>query len=345
MNLFKKKGIVKPKKIKVVKVGTHKIFTYLLWALFIFGFAFAVYKNFTAIDTHTIKETTVVEEKIVDTSGIESFVNNFVHHFYSWGDNKASLENRQNQLSKYLTDDLLRLNSGIISSDSGVTSRVANYNLWELTKLDDNNYKATYVVRQNTVKTVTETITEYVNETRKKEVIDEKTGKKSTIDEVVQKEVTKDVEDVINGSSEGCYSIVIHIDDNGDMVIVQNPTISNITGKSNYVPKAVTSDTSVNSETSKEIDIFFEKFFALYPTADENELAYYVKDNALDIINKDYTFDSITSKVYKEIDGEIKAYLTVKYYDNKAMINQFSQFILDVEKTDNWSIIGSEMYK
>lgn len=55
-----------------------------LWALLICAFAFAVYKDFTAVDTHTVHETTVVQEEVTDTNAIESFVTNFAKVYYSW---------------------------------------------------------------------------------------------------------------------------------------------------------------------------------------------------------------------------------------------------------------------
>ena len=45
-----------------------------LWVLLAVSFLFAVYKNFTAIDIHTVHETKVIEETILDTHKIENFV-------------------------------------------------------------------------------------------------------------------------------------------------------------------------------------------------------------------------------------------------------------------------------
>ena len=67
----------KEKKLKVYKVNTHKKTVIALWVLLAVSFLFAVYKNFTAIDIHTVHETKVIEEKIIDTHKIENFVTNF----------------------------------------------------------------------------------------------------------------------------------------------------------------------------------------------------------------------------------------------------------------------------
>ena len=43
-------------KLPIIKLGTHRKMTVFLWLIFISGFIFAIYKNFTAIDTHTVHE-------------------------------------------------------------------------------------------------------------------------------------------------------------------------------------------------------------------------------------------------------------------------------------------------
>ena len=67
----------KPKKLRVYTTNSRKPIVIAIWLLFVCGFGFAVYKNFTAIDTHTVHEKKVIERRVEDTSGIESFVTNF----------------------------------------------------------------------------------------------------------------------------------------------------------------------------------------------------------------------------------------------------------------------------
>ena len=73
----------KQKKPRVLSIGTRRPVVIALWALLICAFAFAVYKDFTAVDTHTVHETTVVQEEVTDTNAIESFVTNFAKVYYS----------------------------------------------------------------------------------------------------------------------------------------------------------------------------------------------------------------------------------------------------------------------
>ena len=44
------------KKVRTVKVGTHKKAVIALWVVLVASVSFGVYKNFTAIDQHTTHE-------------------------------------------------------------------------------------------------------------------------------------------------------------------------------------------------------------------------------------------------------------------------------------------------
>ena len=58
--MFKKKEKeAKPnkvKKVRVVKAGTHKKSVIALWLVLIASVSFGVYKNFAAIDMHTMRK-------------------------------------------------------------------------------------------------------------------------------------------------------------------------------------------------------------------------------------------------------------------------------------------------
>ena len=112
----------KEKKLKVYKVNTHKKTVIALWVLLAMSFLFAVYKNFTAIDIHTVHETKVIEETILDTHKIENFVENFAEVYYSWEQSAASIDNRTNALKGYLTGELQALNVDTVRKDIPVSS-------------------------------------------------------------------------------------------------------------------------------------------------------------------------------------------------------------------------------
>ena len=57
---------------------------------------------------------------------------------------------------------------------------------------------------------------------------------------------------------------------------LQNPTLAPAIEKSDYAPKTPEADASVDADTVTDATAFLETFFKLYPTATEQELAYYV---------------------------------------------------------------------
>lgn len=117
----------KEKKLKVYKVNTHKKTVIALWVLLAVSFLFAVYKNFTAIDIHTVHETKVIEEQILDTHKIENFVENFAEVYYSWEQSAASIDSRTNALKGYLTGELQALNVDTVRKDIPVSSALTDF--------------------------------------------------------------------------------------------------------------------------------------------------------------------------------------------------------------------------
>ena len=63
------------------------------------------------------------------------------------------------------------------------------------------------------------------------------------------------------------YTVKVHVDADGDMVIVQNPTLAPAIEKSDYEPKTPEADASVDADTVNDATAFLETFFKLYPTA------------------------------------------------------------------------------
>ena len=77
--MFKKKEKQpQEKKIRTIKVGTHTKTVIALWMVLIASVSFGVYKNFTAIDRHTVHEKETIELRLNNTNGIENFVKNLV---------------------------------------------------------------------------------------------------------------------------------------------------------------------------------------------------------------------------------------------------------------------------
>lgn len=298
--MFQKKNSnqEKQKKPRVLHIGTRRLVVIVLWALLICAFAFAVYKNFTAVDTHTVHETTVVQQEVTDTNAIESFVTNFVKVYYSWEQSADSIEQRTENLKYYLTDELQALNADTVRSDVPVSSAVQDVQIWSVEQTGDKVYKIVYSVSQKVVN-----------------------GEENDI-------------------ATSAYEVSVYVDDAGDLVIIQNPTITGKPQKSDYATKAAEPDGTVSTQESAEITEFLTTFFTLYPSASEQELSYYVNDSALPVIdNENYVFATLVNPVYTKQDDTVTANVAVQYLDQRTGMMQVSQFALKLIKVDgNWKI-------
>ena len=298
----KNKNQEKQKKPHVLSIGTRRPVVIALWVLLICAFVFAAYKNFTAVDTHTIHETTVVQEEVADTNAIESFVTNFAKVYYSWEQSADSIERRTENLKYYLTDELLALNADTVRSDVPVSSKVEDVQIWSVEEIGDKVYKIVYSVSQNVIN-----------------------GEKSSV-------ITS------------AYEVSVYVDDAGDIVIIQSPTVTGKPVKSDYSPKAAEPDGTVSAQESTEITEFLTTFFSLYPAATEQELSYYVSDGALPVIaNESYVFAGLVNPVYTKDGDTVTAHVAVQYLDQRTGMTQISQFILDLTKKENWKIIKDHM--
>ncbi len=287
----------KQPKTRVLSVGKRKKTVMILWIVLISSLVFGIYKSFTAIDQHTVHEKEVVETKLVDTSAIESFTKNFVKDYYTWQNNKESIERREEKLGLYLTEELQALNIDTVRADIPTSSSVNDIDIWSVSEEVDNAYAVVYAVDQ--------------------EIMEDKDSQRIS----------------------STYRILLHQDNVGNLVITQNPTIWNIPIKSDYKPEQSESNGTVDSDTVQEVTEFLETFFTFYPTATEKELAYYVKNNALPSIGKDYLFSELVHPVFQAVDHQIKVWVTVKYIDETTKAIQFSQYILTLEKDINWMVI------
>ena len=291
----------KPKKLRVYTVNSRKPAVIVLWLMFICGFTFAVYKNFTAIDTHTVHEKEIVEWRVEDTSGVEAFVRNFAKTYYSWSGNKDSVAQRTDALTGYLTEDLQRLTADTVRSDVAVSSSVQDVQIWSVEQNGSENDFA-----------VVFTVAQMISDGKKKDTVS------------------------------SVYKMMVHKDDNGDMVITQAPTITGKPAKSAYTPKAAEPDGTVSAAESENITDFLTIFFTLYPTATEKELSYYVSGDSMPPVKcADYTFSQLKSTVLNKNGDTVTATVAVEYLDSVTQMTQISQFELVLKLVDeNWKIVG-----
>ena len=296
----KNKNQEKQKKPRVLNIGTRRPVVIALWALLICAFAFAVFKDFTAVDTHTVHETTVVQEEVTDTNAIESFVTNFAKVYYSWEQSADSIEQWTENLKYYLTDELLALTADTVRSDVPVSSKVEDVQIWSVEEIGDKVYKIVYSVSQNVIN-----------------------GEESSVITSV-------------------YEVSVYVDDTGDMVIIQSPTVTGKPAKSDYSPKAAEPDGTVSAEEATEITEFLTTFFTLYPAATEQELSYYVSGGALPVIaNESYVFAGLVNPVFTRSGDTVTAHVAVQYLDQRTGMTQVSQSALRLRQIDgNWKIVS-----
>lgn len=288
----------KEKKVPVMKVGTHKKTVIALWLVLIASVSSGVYKNFTAIDMHTVHEKEVIEQHIIDTNRIENFVKDFAKSYYSWSNNKEAIEARTAAINNYLTKALQDLNVDTVRIDIPTNSTVNEVKIWNVEQAGKDEYTVTYSVDQ----TVTE-------------------GEQSS-------------------RNTAAYTVTVHVDGDGNMVITKNPTISSMPVKSSYEPKAQETDGTMDAAITEEVTEFLETFFKLYPTATEKELSYYVSGNALAPVSGDYLYSELINPLFTMDGDTVKVSISVKYLDQKTKAAQISQFDLILKKDSNWRIIG-----
>ena len=166
------------------------------------------------------------------------------------------------------------------------------------------------------------------------------------IEDKVYKIVYSVSQNVINGEESSTvtsvYEVSVYVDDAGDMVIIQSPTITGKPQKSDYVPKVAEPDGTVSAEETTEITEFLTTFFTLYPAATEQELSYYVSNGALPVIgNESYVFTGLVNPAFTKSDDTVTVNVAVQYLDQQTGMTQISQFDLMLEVVGGtWKVCG-----
>ncbi|MGM0111316.1 conjugal transfer protein [Enterococcus sp. DIV0187] len=275
--------------------------TTVLWALLIGSLLFGVYKNFTAIDRHTIHEEKIIKTQVVDTSFISSFVEEFAEVFYSWEPTKEGLERRTKNLDKYLSEELLQINQEMIRSDIPTKSTVKKIKIWKVDQLNNSDYTVVFSVVQ--------------------EIEEDKEDKKEK----------KDVE--------SAFSVQVRTGGENYLVILSNPVMTSLPKKLMIKSQPLQDDMKVNQEMKDEIQAFLNTFFKIYPTAKKTELLYYLKDQEPKEINKDYIFSEMKQINYFEKDKSVNVKVVAVYINKETKALLPFTYNLFLEKTEkNWVI-------
>lgn len=293
---------MKTMKEKVKHVGLRKNTTIFLWALLIGSVLFGVYKNFTAIDQHTVHEEKVIEMKLVDTNKIESFVQNFAQEFYTWEPNQEQLDARMERLKNYLPENLQQMNQEMIRSDIPTKSTVNKVQIWEVEAINESDYKVLYSVNQ---------------------VIEESMG-----------------ETVERRGVESAFSVTVRINKQNQLILLTNPVMASLPSKLEVKNDPLQDDSTITQETKEEIKTFLTTFFTAYPSASETELLYYVENANIEGINENYIFSELKSINYFENEEGVKVKTAVSYLspDTKATLVFDYELVLKKNQT-NWVIL------
>ncbi|ENZ6558334.1 conjugal transfer protein [Enterococcus faecium] len=139
---------LKKKKERVISVGKHRKMVLALWFLLSCSLAFGIYKNFTTVDQHTTHEKVVVKEKVVNTSGVESFTKDFAKEYFSWKNNKEVIEKRMSTLGQYLTEEGLALSQDMVRADIPTSSEVQSVKILDVEK-HSKEFAVSFLVDQN----------------------------------------------------------------------------------------------------------------------------------------------------------------------------------------------------
>lgn len=290
------------KKIKVKKIGLRKKTTAALWTLLIGSVLFGVYKNFTAIDQHTIHEQKVIETKVMDTHLVSSYVEEFAKIYYTWEPQKESLENRDKQLEFYLPDTLQQINQEMIRSDIPTRSTVTDTKIWKVEPINQKDFKVTYSVDQE---------------------IEESKGK--------EKERR-------NVSS--TFSVNVGTNGENQLTILSNPVMAAAPKKMIVKSEPIQDDMRIKQETKKEIEEFLNTFFKIYPSAKKTELHYYVAEKNVKEIHKDYVFSELKEINYSKAKDGIQVRVVAVYIDNETKAILPFEYELTLKKTEkNWIIL------
>ena len=297
----KKEKQQKPKKLRVYTVNSRKPAVIAMWLLFVCGFVFAVYKNFTAIDKHTVHEKEIVERRVEDTSGVEAFVRNFAKTYYSWSNNKDSVAQRTDALTGYLTEDLQHLTADTVKSDVAVSSSVQDVQIWSVEQNGGENDFA-----------VVFTVAQMISDGKKKD----------TVSSVYKTAVHKDD----NGD------MVI----TQAPTITGKPAKSAYTPKA-----AEPDGTVSAAESEDIADFLTTFFTLYPTATEKELSYYVSGDSMPPVKCADYTFSQLKSTVLNKNGDTVTATVAVEYLDSVTKMTQISQFELALKLVDgNWKIVG-----
>lgn len=280
---------------KISQKKLRKIIIISGWSLLALSVSVGVYNGLTKVDTVTNNETKIIKEVNVDNSGVRTFVENFAKTYFSYSNGSEEKSKRQESLKQYLTEDLQSVNTINLSDVSDVQTASSVQSV-QIWDISPKEEK----------------------QTNKEFIV------YFTVEQKVNDKLTKTA-----------YKVDVY-KDKESFLIVKNPSVSSLPKKAIYTTKKdnFNHDLKDMKELNK-IEDFLNTFFKIYPSASKKEIVYYVKDNSIHEINKNYDFIEINQlTISKEKDG-YSTHFFVVYKDKDTQLKVANEYNAIVEKDAN----------
>lgn len=286
------KKIKKSRRIQKIGISVFPLFPrVLLWGLLLFSLVFAIYKNFTAVDTRTVETREVVEKELVDTAGVESYVKQFASVYFSWTNTAEALAKRTEAVSDFLSSDLSFLAKESVRSDVPTSSQVTDVSIWRVRETGEKTYQVTFSVSQK--------ITEQIN-------LEEPVTEKNVM---------------------SFYQVGVYDDqEQGEMRIISSPSVTEAVKKAEIAGKGVVSSEKMEASEKEEIHSFLESFFTGYPKASVAELSYYGNEGLFPVIDRPLVYSEIVSLTYQKTENGMLCHFFVKYLDEETKSALFPEY-------------------
>ena len=288
-------------KKKTKRIGTRKKSVTILWCLWLIMTGKGMWWNLTAVDTYTVYNETVVESRVRSLSGVENFVERFAREFFTFSRETVALGERTENLTRFMSDEMFRMNSGMLAVESGSTSRVIDFFVWHTEQYDENNFEVLFSVVQ---------------------MIEEYYAEDYYATEIV----------------EVAYEVSVH-KDNYQNIVINRKRFANAPNRSDYVTERLSGDLNVDAELRANATGFLELFFGLYPNATNQQLAFYVRDNALEAFYRDMEFLQLINPVFVVDDDNIIVDVAVEYLCRVTNTNLIASYRLRLEEFNESFII------
>lgn len=135
----------KPKKKRLTRWKFRRFLVAVCWLLYIAGFGWSIYRNYTVVDRVTVKETERIEEKVRNTSGIENFVKNFASLYYTYSVDPEVQIGQTERLKGYMPEEMVNtIPVNYMENDVSVSG----VQIWDVQNTGDQKYTVKFSVIQ-----------------------------------------------------------------------------------------------------------------------------------------------------------------------------------------------------